>query len=39
MLFVMVAKLIRQDYVATITKELEEVDLEELSQDIFYEVY
>ena len=33
------AKLIRQDYVATIAKELEKVDLEELSQDIFYEVY
>ena len=33
------AKLIRQNYVSTIAKELEEVDLEELSQDIFYEVY
>ena len=33
------AKLIRQDYVATMVKELEDVDLEELSQDVFYEVY
>ncbi len=33
------AKLIRQDFVVTVAKELENVDLEEISQDIFYEVY
>ena len=33
------SKLIRQDFVATIAEDLEHVDLEELSQDIFYEVY
>lgn len=33
------AKLVRQDFVNTIRNELENVDLEEISQDIFYEVY
>lgn len=31
--------LVRQNFVATIRGELENVDLEEISQDIFYEVY
>ena len=33
------AKLVRQNFVATIRDELEHIDLEEISQDIFYEVY
>ncbi len=33
------ASLVRQDFVNTIRKELEEVDLDEVSQDMFYEVY
>ena len=33
------AKLIRQDFVGKISKELENIDLDELSQDVFYEVY
>jgi glycerol-3-phosphate acyltransferase PlsX len=31
--------LVRQNFVATIREELEHIDLEEISQDIFYEVY
>ena len=33
------AKLVRQNFVATIKEELEHIDLDEISQDIFYEVY
>ena len=33
------ATLVRQNFVATIKEELEHIDLEEISQDIFYEVY
>lgn len=33
------ATLVRQNFVATIKDELEHIDLEEISQDIFYEVY
>lgn len=33
------ATLVRQNFVATIREELEHIDLEEISQDIFYEVY
>ncbi|MBQ2810579.1 MAG: phosphate acyltransferase PlsX [Alphaproteobacteria bacterium] len=33
------ANLVRQDFVNTIRNELENVDLDEVSQDIFYEVY
>ena len=33
------AKLVRQNFVATIRNELEQVDLDELSQDSIYEVY
>lgn len=33
------ANLVRQDFVNTIRAELENVDLDEVSQDIFYEVY
>ncbi|MBQ8870748.1 MAG: phosphate acyltransferase PlsX [Alphaproteobacteria bacterium] len=33
------ANLVRQDFVNTIRNELESVDLDEVSQDIFYEVY
>lgn len=33
------AKLVRQNFVPTIRAELENIDLEEISQDIFYEVY
>lgn len=31
--------LVRQDFVSTIRDELENIDLDEISQDIFYEVY
>lgn len=31
--------LVRQDFVSTIREELENIDLDEISQDIFYEVY
>lgn len=31
--------LVRQDFVRTIREELENIDLDEISQDIFYEVY
>lgn len=34
-----VAKLVRQDFVQTIRDEVEHVDLDELSQDILYDVY
>ena len=33
------AMLVRQNFVATIKEEIEKVDLDELSQDIIYEVY
>ena len=33
------AKLVRQDFVQTIRDEVEHVDLDELSQDILYDVY
>lgn len=33
------ASLVRQDFVATIRSEVEKVDLDELSQEVFYEVY
>ena len=33
------AKLVRQNFVSTIRNELEQVDLDDLSQDIIYEVY
>lgn len=33
------ANLVRQDFVATIRSEVEKVDLDELSQEVFYEVY
>lgn len=33
------ASLVRQDFVATIRSEVENVDLDELSQEVFYEVY
>lgn len=33
------AMLVRQNFVATIRAELENVDLDEISQDVFYEVY
>ena len=33
------AMLVRQNFVATIRDELEHIDLEEISQDIYYEVY
>lgn len=33
------ALLVRQNFVSTIKEELEHIDLEEISQDIFYEVY
>lgn len=33
------ATLVRQNFVATIKEELEHIDLDEISQDIFYEVY
>ena len=33
------AKLVRQNFVPTIRDELEHIDLEEISQDIYYEVY
>lgn len=33
------AKLVRQNFVPTIKEELEHIDLDEISQDVFYEVY
>ena len=33
------AMLVRQNFVATIREELEHIDLEEISQDIYYELY
>ena len=33
------ANLVRQNFVATIREEIEKVDLDELSQDVIYEVY
>ena len=33
------AKLVRQDFVQTIRDEVENIDLDELSQDILYDVY
>ena len=33
------ARLVRKDFVASIRKELENIDLEELSQEACYEVY
>lgn len=33
------ASLVRQDFVATIRSEVEKVDLDELSQEVFYEMY
>ena len=33
------AKLVRQNFVATIREEVEKVDLDELSQEVIYEVY
>ena len=33
------AKLVRQDFVATIRKEIEKIDLDELNQESIYEGY
>ena len=33
------AKLVRQDFVSTIRNEIEQLDLDELSQDGIYDVY
>ena len=33
------ATLVRQNFVATIREEVEKVDLDELSQEVIYEVY